>query len=49
MIERLVEIVLASDNTHDERVRNGRFDVQRLFVQGFQLLIVFLRRVHLDF
>ena len=37
-----------SDNAHDEWMRDGRLDVQRLLVQLLQLLVVLLRRVHLD-
>lgn len=37
-----------SDNSHYERVRNGRFNMKRLFIQSFQFLVVFLRCVHLD-
>ena len=37
-----------SDHSHDERMRDGRLDVQGLFVQGLLLLVVLLGRVHLN-
>ena len=37
-----------SDNTHDERVGDGRLDVQGLLVECLELLAVLLLRVHLD-
>ena len=38
-----------SDHPHDERVWDGRLDVERLFVQCLQLLVVLLLSVHLYF
>uniref|UniRef100_A0A1I8GPP9 RNA polymerase beta subunit n=1 Tax=Macrostomum lignano TaxID=282301 RepID=A0A1I8GPP9_9PLAT len=53
---RLLELGLAqvhlaaalANDAHDERVRDGRLDVQRLVVQVLQLLVVLLQGVHLD-
>lgn len=53
---RLLELILAkvhlatalANHTHDQRMGNRRFDVQRLLVQCLQFLVVLLRRVHLD-
>ena len=53
---RLLKLALAQmhlaaalpDHAQDERVWDGGLDVQGLVVQRLQLLIVLLRRVHLD-
>lgn len=39
---------LTSNHSHDERVWYGGLDVQRLFVEGLQFLVILLLRVHLD-
>lgn len=40
---------LTSNDAHNQWMRNGRFDVQRLFVQCFQLFVILLHGVHLNF
>ena len=37
-----------TNHAQDDRMRNGRLDVQRLVVQRLQLFVVFLSGVHLD-
>jgi len=37
-----------ADDSHDQWMWNGRLDVERLFVKGFQLLVILLHRVHLN-
>ena len=39
---------ITSDDTHNEGVGDGGFDVQRLGVQGLQFLVVLLLCVHLN-
>lgn len=41
--------VFTSNDTHDQWMRNSRFDVQRLLVQCFQFFVVLLYGVHLNF
>lgn len=38
-----------SNNSHYEWVRNGRFNMKWLLIQGFQFLVIFLCCVHLNF
>ena len=37
-----------SDDSHDERVGNGRLDMEGLLIESLQLLVVLLLSVHLN-
>ncbi len=47
--QKMAPCYSTSDDSHDEWMGNGGLDMERLFVQGFELLVVLLCRVHLDF
>lgn len=40
---------LTSNNAHNQRMRNGRLDVQRLFIKRFEFFVIFLNGIHLNF
>ena len=39
---------LTSDDSHDEGMRDGTLDVQRLCIESLQFLVVLLLRIHLN-